>query len=568
MADNSDLLPYIDRLKTARVLCIGDVMLDHYIYGRVERVSPEAPIPVMCIEREMKTLGGAGNVLRNLRALGAAASFISVVGNDDAGREIGRLLEAQDGAEVHVLVQPQRTTTVKTRYVAANQQLLRADRESAIPLDPYIREDLLRLAREIGDRPFGGDHLRLCQRRADRRGGARDYPRGARGGRMCHRRSEGRRPDPLSRRRPAETEPARTGPRHGHAGGDRDEIIAACARADRALRLRRRLASLGAKGWCWLPPTARCMSNGPKCAKSTMSPAPATPWWRRSAAALGVGVGLIDAARLGNIAAGIVVGKVGTAVVYASELAACLDGRDRRSDADKVMSRAHALDLVARWRRQGLRIGFTNGCFDLLHPGHVALLRQAKAACDRLVVGLNSDASAARLKGPRRPVQSESARAAVLASLAAVDLVVIFEEDTPIELIRRSGRSYWSKGADYRSIRWSGADYRQERRRGAARQSRAGLQHDRDWAAARALRLAWLDRPDQIPSNRRLRDRGSAAAVPPRRGQSARSARGAGPASSFVVLPSRSSRRRNASATIRPHSSGISTRGNPLATAK
>jgi len=151
MARNKDLLPHIDRLRSARVLCIGDVMLDHYVYGDVTRVSPEAPIPVLCVEREMKTLGGAGNVLRNLRALGVTASFVSVVGNDQAGREVARLLEAQNGAELHVLVQPQRTTTVKTRYIAANQQLLRADRESAVSLDPHIREDLLRLVRELVD---------------------------------------------------------------------------------------------------------------------------------------------------------------------------------------------------------------------------------------------------------------------------------------------------------------------------------------------------------------------------------------------------------------------------------
>src|ERR1700757_2831986 len=154
MSDNSDLLPYVECLASARVLCVGDVMLDHYVYGQVDRVSPEAPIPVLYVEREMRTLGGAGNVLRNLRALGAAASFISVVGNDEAGREIGRLVEAQDGAEAHVLVQPQRMTTVKTRYIGGNQQLLRADRESAIPLDPYIREDLLRLARELVVDPY------------------------------------------------------------------------------------------------------------------------------------------------------------------------------------------------------------------------------------------------------------------------------------------------------------------------------------------------------------------------------------------------------------------------------
>jgi D-beta-D-heptose 7-phosphate kinase/D-beta-D-heptose 1-phosphate adenosyltransferase len=176
------------------------------------------------------------------------------------------------------------------------------------------------------------------------------------------------------------------------------------------------------------------------------------------AAALAVGVGLTDAARLGNFAAGIVVGKIGTAVVYASELTAALNGRDRH-DADKVVPRSHALDLVARWRRHGLKVGFTNGCFDLLHPGHVALLGQAKAGCDRLIVGLNSDASTARLKGPRRPIQSETERAAVLASLAAVDLIVVFEEDTPMELIRDIRPQLLVKGDDYRLDEVVGADF-------------------------------------------------------------------------------------------------------------
>ena len=150
--------------------------------------------------------------------------------------------------------------------------------------------------------------------------------------------------------------------------------------------------------------------------------------------------------------------KIGTAVVYASELTAALNGRDLHA-ADKVVPRSHALDLVARWRRHGLKIGFTNGCFDLLHPGHVALLGQAKAACDRLVVGLNSDASTARLKGPRRPIQNETERAAVLASLAAVDLIVVFEEDTPMELIRDIRPQLLVKGDDYRLDEVVGADF-------------------------------------------------------------------------------------------------------------
>jgi D-beta-D-heptose 7-phosphate kinase / D-beta-D-heptose 1-phosphate adenosyltransferase len=457
MANNSDLLPHIERLKSARVLCIGDVMLDHYVYGQVERVSPEAPIPVLWIERELKTLGGAGNVLRNLRALGAASSFISVVGNDEAGREIGRLVEAQDGAEAHLLVQPQRTTTVKTRYIAGNQQLLRADRESAIPLDPYIREDLLRLAREvvadhsvvvISDYAKGvlteGVALEII--RAAREAGAYVIvdPKG--GDHIRYRGADLLKPN---RRELA------------HATGmpvaTDSEIVAASRVLIERCGFNAVLASLGAEGSVLVTADGTVHIQRAEVREVYDVSGAGDTVVAVLAAALAAGVGLTDAARLANTAAGIVVGKIGTAVVYASELSASLNGRDLRA-ADKVVPRSHALDLVARWRRHGLKIGFTNGCFDLLHPGHVALLGQAKAACDRLVVGLNSDASTVRLKGPRRPIQSEAERAAVLASLAAVDLIVIFEEDTPIELIRDIRPQILVKGADYRLDEVVGAD--------------------------------------------------------------------------------------------------------------
>ncbi len=457
MPDNSELLPYVDRLKTARVLCIGDVMLDHYVYGQVERVSPEAPIPVLWIEREMKTLGGAGNVLRNLRALGAAASFISVVGNDEAGREIGRLIEAQDGAEAHVLVQPQRTTTVKTRYIAGNQQLLRADRESAIPLDPYIREDMLRLARElVADHSFvvisdyakgvltEGVALEII--RAAHEAGARVIvdPKGG---------------DHIRYRGADLVKPNRRELAHatGMSVATDDEIIAASRSLIERCGFNAVLASLGAEGSVLISADGAAHIQRADVREVFDVSGAGDTIVATVAAALAVGVGLTDAARLGNVAAGIVVGKIGTAVVYESELTAALNGRDLHA-GDKVVPRSHALDLVARWRRHGLRVGFTNGCFDLLHPGHVALLGQAKAACDRLVVGLNSDASTARLKGPRRPIQSESERAAVLASLMTVDLIIIFEEDTPIELIRDIRPQLLVKGDDYRLDEVVGAD--------------------------------------------------------------------------------------------------------------
>jgi D-beta-D-heptose 7-phosphate kinase/D-beta-D-heptose 1-phosphate adenosyltransferase len=455
--DNHDLLGHIDRLPAARVLCVGDVMLDHYVYGQVERVSPEAPIQVLRIEHEMKTLGGAGNVLRNLRALGAAASLISVVGNDEAGREIGRLLEAQDGVDVHSLVQPQRVTTVKTRYIAASQQLLRADRESTIPLDPYTREDLLRLARElvtdhavviVSDYAKGvlteGVALEII--RAAHEAGATVIvdPKGG---------------DPIRYQGADVLKPNRRELAHatGMPVGTESEVIAAAEALIERCDFKAVLASLGPDGMVLVGADRAVRVQRAEVREVYDVSGAGDTVVAVLAAALGAGIDLVDAARLANLAAGIVVGKVGTAVVYPSELSARLAGLPVAA-ADKTLARLPALDLVERWRRQGLRIGFTNGCFDLLHPGHVALLGQAKAACDRLVVGLNSDASTARLKGPSRPIQQETERASVLASLAAVDLIVIFDEDTPIDLIRAMRPHLLVKGADYRLEEVVGAD--------------------------------------------------------------------------------------------------------------
>jgi D-beta-D-heptose 7-phosphate kinase/D-beta-D-heptose 1-phosphate adenosyltransferase len=176
------------------------------------------------------------------------------------------------------------------------------------------------------------------------------------------------------------------------------------------------------------------------------------------AAAIAGGIDLIDACHLANVAAGIVVGKIGTAVAHAEEIRTAIETRHLvRGDA-KITALPGAVDRVAAWRRDRLRIGFTNGCFDLLHPGHVALIAQARAACDRLILAINSDASVTRLKGPGRPVQSEAARAAVLAGLADVDLVLAFDEDTPLETIRALAPDVLVKGADYADKEVVGAD--------------------------------------------------------------------------------------------------------------
>ena len=459
MADNSDLLPYVDRLKTARVLCIGDVMLDHYVYGQVERVSPEAPIPVLWIEREMKTLGGAGNVLRNLRALGAAASFISVVGNDEAGREIGRLVEAQDGAEAHVLVQPQRTTTVKTRYIAGNQQLLRADRESAIPLDPYIREDLLRLARElvadhsvvvISDYAKGvlteGVALEII--RAAREAGARVIvdPKGG---------------DHIRYRGADLVKPNRRELAHatGMPVATDDEIIAASRALIERCGFNAVLASLGAEGSVLIvgrrrgPYSTRRSPRGLRC-------------FRRRRYCRGDGRrGARGRRRLDRC----------------GSPRKCRCRHRRRQDRHRsgVCERAHrrsqwpgsatprTRSCRARTRSIWWRAGAATGSKSALPTVASTCCTPGMWRCSgkprRHAIGSSSGSTVMRRrhgsKGPRRPIQSETERAAVLASLAAVDLIVVFEEDTPMELIRDIRPQLLVKGDDYRLDEVVGADF-------------------------------------------------------------------------------------------------------------
>jgi D-beta-D-heptose 7-phosphate kinase/D-beta-D-heptose 1-phosphate adenosyltransferase len=453
----AELISLVQALSAARVLCIGDVMLDHYVYGRVERVSPEAPIPVLRVEREQHTLGGAGNVLRNLHALGAEACFISVTGNDTAGRDISRLIAGLGGCEAHVLTERQRVTTVKTRYIAGTQQMMRADREQAAPLTGSLREDFLRMVKQV----FA--HYRVTV--------LSDYAKGVLAGGLASEVIAAAREaghivvvDPKGSDYGAYRGATLIKPNRRELGAATGKPVATAAEvvaAARALIAEQGFAavlvSLSQDGMMLVEASGETHSLAAEAREVYDVSGAGDTAVAVAAAALGAGASLAQAARLANVAAGLVVGKVGTAVVHGNELIEALVDRDVLATR-KVLPLPLALDHVARWRRNGLRIGFTNGCFDLLHPGHVALLEQARAHCDRLVVGLNNDASVARLKGAGRPVQNEEARAAVLASIASVDLVVLFGEDTPRELIGEIKPDLLVKGADYRLDEVVGAD--------------------------------------------------------------------------------------------------------------
>lgn len=453
----ADLIPLVEKFKLARVLCVGDLMIDHYIYGRVERISPEAPVPVLHIEREERTLGGAGNVLRNLHALGVETCFVSVTGTDPAGREVGGMVASLGGAEAHVLAERGRITTLKTRYVSGTQQLLRADHEQVTPLPAELRGDLVKLATEamvhhrvavLSDYAkgifAGGVAAEIiasakaagCTVIVDPKGSDYGAYRGA---------------DLLKPNRPELAAAAKI------AITTEEEIVAAARGLIAAHGFGAMLVSCGKDGMLLVEGSGATLKLAAEAREVFDVSGAGDTVVAVLAAALGAGAGLADAARLANAAAGVVVAKVGTAVVEPTELEAALLNRDT-IEQRKTVPLSLALDQIARWRRGRLKIGFANGCFDLLHPGHISLLNQAKAACDRLVVGINSDESVKRLKGAGRPVQNQEARSAVLASLAAVDLVVIFDADTPIELIAAVRPDVLVKGADYRLDQVVGGD--------------------------------------------------------------------------------------------------------------
>jgi D-beta-D-heptose 7-phosphate kinase/D-beta-D-heptose 1-phosphate adenosyltransferase len=416
-------------------------------------------VPVLAVEREVAMPGGAGNVVRNLTALGAAVAFVSVVGDDQAGSDLTGLIGGQPNVEPWLLVQGGRATTTKTRFIAAGQQMLRADHEQSTPIHPRLAERMVRIAADavaatsvmvISDYQKGVLAGDTCQRliAAARAAGRRIVvdPKGSDYGRYAG-------ADLIT---PNRSELAQA---TGLPVGTEEEIVAAAAALRAAhgfgavlvTRSEDGMTLADADGVRHFPAEAAEVHDVSGAGDTVVAVV---------AAGLAAGLAAPLAARLANIAAGIVVGKVGTAVAREGDLLEALT--PERGALRKVMGRAAAIEQTERWRRRGWRIGFTNGCFDLLHPGHVHLLEQARSLCDRLVVGLNADASVRRLKGETRPIQGEAARAAVLASLSSVDLVTVFEEDTPLELIRLMRPDVLVKGADYRVDEVVGGELVQE----------------------------------------------------------------------------------------------------------
>jgi len=442
----------LTKFRDHTVLCIGDFMLDEFNYGGVNRISPEAPTPVIGVHRYETMIGAAGNVSHNIVRLGGHSIFIGLVGEDEAGRTLMQELAKVPRIESYVLVDRSRMTTRKVRFVSEHHSthLLRADWEKASPVDADLEKTAI-------DRALAA--LPRAQAVV-----LSDYAKGMLTDKLIRSIVDAARKQGT----PVVVDPKGTDfskyrgatvvtPNRKELAdatrwpvGNRAEVEAAAAEVARVMECKAVLVTLSEDGMMLLergshpvyipahPVRVRDVSGAGDTVVAALS------------LMLAVGADFDAAMRAANAAASVVVGKRGISTVSPAELRSRILPAASLAPEEKIVYDWRVLDeRLAEWRRQGLRIGFTNGCFDLLHPGHVRLLTEARGSCDQLIVGLNSDASVSRLKGEGRPVQEQQARAEVLAALEAVDVVVIFEQDTPLELIRYVRPKVLVKGADY-----------------------------------------------------------------------------------------------------------------------
>jgi D-beta-D-heptose 7-phosphate kinase/D-beta-D-heptose 1-phosphate adenosyltransferase len=443
----------LDQFVRKRVLVVGDIMLDRFIYGHVSRISPEAPAPVIATAGPVDVIGGAGNVARNVVSLGAACDIVAVVGCDEAAHAIRGGLKSYAIATSGLVEISRRVTTVKTRFVAHlhNTHLLRADTEETTPISEKVEEEIIAAAKsriDSADAVILSDYAKgvltrqviaavIAAARRARKPVIVD-PKG-----IDYVRYRG-----ATALKPNVSELAQA---LGRPIANDDTAVRAAAKSlIEQVGCESVLVTRGERGMLLVASDGEVASFDAAARRVVDVSGPGDTVVASFALALVSDAGIRNAARLANVAAGVVVGKKGTSQVTANELRGELLSRPHFELREKIKDIEAIADGVAAWRREGLTVGFTNGCFDLIHPGHVQLLCEARSRCDRLIVGLNSDASVRRLKGAARPVQPEAARSVVLAGLAFVDAVVLFAQDTPIELIAHIRPDVLVKGADYR----------------------------------------------------------------------------------------------------------------------
>lgn len=442
------------------ILVVGDLMIDHYLWGSCDRISPEAPVQVVDIQKETTVLGGAGNVVNNLKALGANVSVSSVMGDDENGKELITMLHTIGVNTQNLIIEPKRKTSKKSRVIAVSQQILRYDKESK---NSISQESMQKILTSLASTIAKYDAVILS-----------DYGKGV----LTQELSQGiirlaKKHNVKVLVDPKGKDFAKYRGAYLLTPNKKEAILATGIDIKDEESLKRALIAL--KNECDLDVSLITLSEDgiatyekevkifPTVAKEVFDVTGAGDTVIASIAfALSVGKSLEETAAFANLAAGVVVGKIGSATVTIDEI------EDYEASLHKSTSDAHIKSfeeidkIVQRYKKNGKKIVFTNGCFDILHVGHVKYLQIAKGFGDVLIVGLNSDASVSRLKGPSRPINQAQDRAYLLAALEAVDFVVPFEADTPYELIKMIKPDVLVKGGDYEGKDVVGTEFASE----------------------------------------------------------------------------------------------------------
>lgn len=444
---------------TLTIVCIGDLILDRFIYGEIERISPEAPVPVLRLSWSKEMLGGVGNVANDVAAMGGRAVLIGLVGEDAAAAAI-RAITADAGEIIaELIVTGRRPTICKTRYVAAGQQVVRTDEESQLELDA---DEERRLIAAIEAAVPTAQAIVLS-----------DYGKGVVSNAViastvAAARASGvpvfvdPKSDDFARYRDVTclTPNLKELALAAHAPvGDEAQVVAAARKVMGEAGAAAVLVTRAEKGMV-LVESEGAVHVVPARAREVFDVSGAGDTVIATLAlAHASGLTLAQSVPIANAAAGVVVSKAGTATAHVAEVMHELAGEGQAASTPPTLSN-HALtaSLVERWKSSGLRVGFTNGCFDLIHAGHISLLAAARGQCDRLVVALNSDSSVRGLKGPSRPINPLERRAQVIAAIRHVDCVVAFDDPTPLALIERLVPNVLIKGADYAGETIVGAD--------------------------------------------------------------------------------------------------------------
>ena len=446
--------------KTPNILVVGDLMIDHYLWGSSERISPEAPVPVVDINSESTVLGGAGNVINNLKTLGANVDVISVIGDCETSKKLLRLLKKINIETRHLFTQKKRITTKKTRIISSQQQVIRFDQESSSEITEELQLAILKAFQAIAknydvilisDYGKGVLTFELTQKLISYSNEINKKilvdPKG-----LNYEKYSGAYLLTPNKKEASEAT--------NIAIEDIDSLTQAIKSLKIQCDLEVSLITLSEQGVAVfddelrIHPTAAIEVFDVTGAGDTIL------------ASLGFAIScdynIDEAIKFANLASGVVIGKIGSATASLNEIIEYESSLKKSTSDEHIKSWDEIASIVSELRSQDKKIVFTNGCFDILHIGHIKYLEKSKSFGDILILGLNSDNSIRNLKGKSRPINNENDRAYILASLEVVDYLVIFNEDTPLELIELVKPDLLVKGADYKNKEIIGQDIAKE----------------------------------------------------------------------------------------------------------